>query len=121
MHPFPHERLEAYRQARRARVLAWNFTNSLPSGFGDEARQINKAAASVVRNTCEGANRYKPAEKIQRFEIAQGEAGEAAGAVESLLDLGVGNAEEGRAFIANSRRTSALLTGLIRATRRRQH
>ncbi len=70
--PFPHERL-------------------VPRGFGDESRQINNAAASVVRNICEGAGRWKPADKIYRFEIANGEASEAAGAVVSLLDANLGD------------------------------
>jgi hypothetical protein len=50
---FPHERLDAWHIARQARVAAFHFTKSLPAGHGDEARQINKAAASVVRNLCE--------------------------------------------------------------------
>ena len=87
--PFPHERLEAWHRAREARVLALAFTATLPPGFGEEARQINTASASVVRNLCEGAGRWRPAEKVLKFEIASGEASEAAGAVQSLLDCGV--------------------------------
>jgi hypothetical protein len=63
-YPFPHERLDAWHRAREARLLALEFTASLPPGFGDEARQINKAAASVGRNICEGAGRWRPAEKV---------------------------------------------------------
>ncbi|MCB9677109.1 MAG: four helix bundle protein [Alphaproteobacteria bacterium] len=84
---FPHERLDAFRLAREARKLAYAFTKTLPPGFAREAAQINDAAASVLRNTAEGANRFRPAEKVHKFEIAQGEAGEAAAAVESLRDL----------------------------------
>ncbi len=54
--PFPHERLDASRIARQALVAAMRFTQSLPAGHADEARQINRAAASVVRNICEGAD-----------------------------------------------------------------
>jgi four helix bundle protein len=61
------------------------FTASLPPGFGDEARQINKAAASVGRNICEGAGRWRPAEKVLKFEIASGEACESAGAVQVVV------------------------------------
>ncbi len=112
--PFPHERLDAWRVARQARVLAFEFTRSLPAGHSDEARQVNRAAASVVRNICEGANRWKPAEKIHKFEIAAGEAGEAAGAVQSLMDCGLGDAALGVTFLGLEARVGAMLRGLIR-------
>ncbi len=116
-HPFPHERLDAYHVARKARVLAYRFTKSLPPGFGDEARQLNRAAASVVRNTAEGANRWRPAEKVLKFEIAAGEAGEAAAAIESLLDLELGDEALAQDFLALEGRVGAMLTGLIRRHR----
>jgi four helix bundle protein len=116
--PFPHERLEAWHRAREARVLALAFTATLPPGFGEEARQINTASASVVRNLCEGAGRWRPAEKVLKFEIASGEASEAAGAVQSLLDCGVGDPEVAARFLHLMGRTAAMLTGLIRRHRR---
>ena len=116
-HPFPHERLDAWHVAREARVLAYRFTKSLPPGFGDEARQVNNAAASVVRNLAEGANRWRPADKAHRFTIALGEAGEASAAVVSLLDLEVGDAEVAAQFLAVEGRVGAMLTGLIRRLR----
>ena len=117
-YPFPHERLDAWQRAREARTLAYAFTRSLPPGFANEARQINSAAASVVRNICEGAGRFRPAEKVLKFEIASGEASEAAGAVQSLLDLEVGDQALAARFLAMSARTAAILTGLIRRHRR---
>jgi four helix bundle protein len=111
---FPHERLDVWHVARQARVAALRFTETVPAGHGDELRQINKAAASVVRNVCEGANRWKPAEKIHKFEIAQGEAGEAAGAVVSLLDCGLGDAELAAEFLGLEARVGMMLTGLVR-------
>ncbi len=76
-----------------------------------------QAAASVLRNTAEGANRYKPLEKVQKFEIAQGEAGEAVAAVESLLDIGVGDGAIAAEFLHIEARAAATLTGLIRRHR----
>lgn len=115
--PFPHERLDAWHRAREARVAALTFTRSVPAGFADERRQINNAAASVVRNICEGAGRFKPAEKVQKFEIASGEACEVAGAVQSLLDAGLGDPALGHSCMALEARTAAMLTGLIRLHR----
>lgn len=116
-YPFPHERLDAWHRACEARKLALEFTASLPPGFGDESRQINNAAGSVVRNICEGAGRWRPAEKVLKFEIAQGEAGESVGSVQCLLLAGVGDADIGNRFIESEGRTSAILTGLIRKHR----
>ena len=116
---FPHERLDAWHVARKARHTALLYTRTLPIGFGDEARQINNAAASVGRNICEGANRWKAKEKIQKFEIAAGEAGEAAGAVLSLVDCGLGEWELAHAFLQLEARVGAMLTGLIRVHRGR--
>ena len=112
-YPFPHERLDAWLRAREALKLALEFTASLPPGFSHEAHQINDAAGSVVRNVCEGAGRWRPAEKVHKFEIASGEASESAGAVQALLDSGVGNADVGQAFLEMMARTSAIITGLI--------
>ena len=116
--PFPHERLDAYHRAVDALRLARAVPDTLPGGLGDEARQIHNAAASVVRNLCEGASRYKPAEKVQKFEIAAGEAGEAAGAVQALMVLGLGDPELGERFLEMEGRAAAMLTGLIRRHRR---
>ena len=115
--PFPHEKLDAWHVARQARLLALKYTASLPSGFGDEARQINKAAASVVRNICEGASRWRPAEKVLKFEIASGEAGEAVGAIISLTDAGVGDLHLAKRFQHTEGRVAAMLTGLIKRHR----
>jgi len=117
-YPFPHERLDAWHIAREARMIARAFTTSLPPGFGDEARQINKAAASVVRNIGEGASRWRPAEKVLKFEIASGEAGEAVSAITSLLDLGEGDIELAAKFEHLAGRVGAMLTGLIKKHRR---
>jgi four helix bundle protein len=115
---FPHERLDAWHHACRARKEAHEYLETLRDGWGDEVRQIRKATGSVVRNLCEGASRWKPKEKIQNFEISAGEAGEAAGAVQSLLSLGLGDREAGERMLEETRATYALLHGLIRRQRR---
>jgi four helix bundle protein len=115
---FPHSRLDAWKVACQARQIALDFTASLPPGFGDEARQINKAAASVVRNICEGASRWRAAEKVHKFEIAAGEAGEAVGAVQSLVDCGLGDIALASEFEFLEGRVGAMLTGLIHRHRR---
>ncbi len=114
----PYERLDAFKIACRARKVGLNFTRTLPRGFGDEAQQINRASASVVRNLCEGAGRWRPAEKILKFEIASGEVSEAVGAVQSLVDCGLGDLELAVEFEGLQGRVGAMLTGLIKRQRR---
>jgi four helix bundle protein len=116
-HPFPHERLDAWHIARQARETVPAFTASLPAGFGDEARQINNAAASVIRNIAEGANRWRPEEKVLKFEIAAGEAGEAVSAVISLRDVGHGDGALAAQSCQLEARVGAMPTGLIRRHR----
>ena len=113
---FPHERLDAWHAACRALVAVQAYLDTLPPGYGDERNQISRATRSVVRNLCEGAGRWQPGDKIRCFEIAS----EAAGAVQVLLALGVGDEKLGRDFLAAMRRTAAMLTGLIQAQNRRR-
>ncbi len=117
---FPHERLDVWHVARKARKVAYQFTLSLPRGFAHERHQINDASASVVRNIGEGAQRYKPGDKIQAFETASGEAGEAVSAVVSCTDIGVGDVDLATELEALMGRVNAMLTGLIRRQRDRQ-
>ena len=119
-HTFPHERLDAWHAACRALVAVQAYLDTLPPGYGDERNQISRASRSVVRNLCEGAGRWQPGDKIRCFEIASGEACEAAGAVQVLLVLGVGDEKLGGDFLAAMRRTASMLTGLIQAQHRRR-
>ena len=96
---FPHERLDAWHLACRAYKLALEYTATLPAGLHREVQQINSAAGSVVRNTCEGAGRWRPAEKVHKFEIAVAEGCEAGGAVQAQLAVGNGDSELGEAFL----------------------
>jgi hypothetical protein len=54
---------------------------------------------------------------VHEFEIASGEASEAAGAVQSLLDGAIGDAAVGEELIARMGRTNACITGLRRHRR----
>ena len=75
-------------------------------------------AVDVVRNISEGASRWRPAEKVLKFEIASGEAGEAVGAVVSLVDGGLGDRRLAARFQYLEGRVAAMLTGLIKRHRR---
>ncbi len=118
-YPFPQARLDAWHVARQARVSAFRFTESLPSGFSTEKHQIKDASASVVRNIGEGAQRFKPGDKIYKFEVASGEAGEAVSAILSLRDLELGDPQLAAEVEHLMGRVGAMLTGLIRRQRTR--
>ena len=119
-YPFPQARLDAWHVARQARKAAFRFSETLPRGFANQRHQLNDAAVAVVHAIGEGAQRFQPADKIHRFEIASAEAGEAVSAVLTCLDIEVGDPELAAEFVQLMERVGAMLTGLIRRQRRRQ-
>ena len=115
---FPHEKLDAFHLARDAYVQILKLVETVPRGFGDDTRQLRKAAGSVVRNICEGAGRFKPLEKVQKYETAAGEVVEAAGTIHLLLAAGVADPDVAAEALRLLGRTNATLTGLVRRHRR---
>jgi four helix bundle protein len=75
---------------------------------------LNRAAASVVLNLSEGANKLSTGEKRQSFSRARGECGEVAAAAElsTVLEL-VPNSYSAE-VMALAARVGAMLTGLIK-------
>ncbi len=73
----------------------------------------------MVRNIGEGAQRFKPGDKIYKFEVASGEAGEAVSAILSLRDLELGDPQLAAEVEHLMGRVGAMLTGLIRRQRTR--
>jgi hypothetical protein len=68
---FDHERLDVYTAAVDFVVLAHGILSSLPSGHGDLADQLRRAATSIALNIAEGAGEYSKAEKARFYRIAR--------------------------------------------------
>jgi four helix bundle protein len=117
-HTPAHQRLDAYRVAidlfRGVEAAASRF----PRGYADMKDQLRRATGAIVRNIAEGANRFHPADKMARFLVARGEAGECEATLEMAQIVGAVPGPEATALRRLAARVSALIGGLIRHQRR---
>jgi four helix bundle protein len=111
---FPHERLEAWRQARSF-YLGCGALHGLPRTAGHLGDQLERAALSVVLNIVEGAGRTSWKEKRHFFSIALGSLAESAAVLDLASARGLLDPPETERLVAVARRVGALLSGLMRA------
>ena len=78
---FEHHSLDAYRVALDALVRGEAIVKTLPRGYGDLADQTKRALHGAFLQTAEASVRTG-ADRVARFRVARGEAGEAAAAFE---------------------------------------
>ena len=111
---FAHHKLVAYRVA----VDLADFVGDVVARTGPGHRrlldQVERSAESTVALVAEGANRFTPGMKRQRYTEARGEAGETAAHIERMHRRGLLTDEQLLAGLALADRACALLTGLIR-------
>jgi four helix bundle protein len=117
-HTPTHQRLDAYRVAIELFSGVEAAASRFPRGYADMKDQLRRATSAVVRNIAEGANRFHPGDKIARFLVARGEAGECEATLEmAQIVEAIGGAEAIR-LRQLATRVSALIGGLIRYQRR---
>ena len=85
---FNHHRLDAWHVALEALVRGDAIARAVPRGYGALKDQLQRALSGAFTQTTEAAARTG-ADRLARFRIARAEAGEAAGALEALEQLGV--------------------------------
>jgi 23S rRNA-intervening sequence protein len=71
---FTHYKLDAYRVARELADLVMVIVTQVPKGHHKMVDQIVRAASGTEALIAEGANRYSPKQKRQRFVEARGDA-----------------------------------------------
>ena len=108
------ELLDAYRVAREALKKLIEYKKRMHGLPGDVARQLERAAVSVVANLCEGVGRVSDADRKNRFAIARGEANEAGGLIEIVVLYDVFSDEDYRFLRSSYLRVVCMLTGLMR-------
>ena len=108
---FAHTSLDAYRLALQALVHGDRIARGLPRGYGPLRDQLSRALESAYLQTCVGAAK-RGGERRVRLGSARAEAGEAAGAVVAVAELGLCNRSEAEAVSALLGRLCATLTGL---------
>jgi four helix bundle protein len=112
--PFPHHRLDAYHVSLQLAKATKQLTCRIPRGYRSLADQLKRAAAAVVLNLSEGANKISTGEKRQSFSRARGECGEVAAAAELSTVLELVPKSYSVEVMALACRVGAMLTGLIK-------
>ena len=111
--PFPHTQLDAFVISKQMVRLANELAARVPRGHRKVADHLKRAASNTALLIGEGANRFNPAGKRQRYSEARGEAGEVAAAVE-LCDLnGWGSEAQHEQLLELAGRVGAMLTKLL--------
>lgn len=111
---FAHRKLVAWQVARELADRVRPVVLRLPRRYGKLAEQLLNAALATEALIAEGANRYTPAQKRQRFVEARGECGETASHLERLWRFRLIDEKEVTEMLALADRVCALCTGLIR-------
>lgn len=111
---FTHYKLDAYRVARELADLVIEVTSRVPEGHHKLVDQIVRAATGAEALIAEGANRYSPKQKRQRFVEARGEAGEVAAHLERLRRYRLISEQQLMQGLTLADRLCAMLTGLIK-------
>jgi four helix bundle protein len=111
---FSHYKLIAWQLARQLADRVQPVVARLPRRYEAIGQQLLRAAVGTEALIAEGANRYSPKQKRQRFVEARGECGETASHLERLWRYGLIGEEEASEMLALADRVCALCTGLIR-------
>ena len=111
---FAHHRLDAYCVARELGDLVLEMARRIPPGHYKMKDQVIRSATGVEALIAEGANRFSPKQKRQRFVEARGEAGEVAAHVERMWRCGFISQAQCIEALTLADRTCAMLTGLIK-------
>lgn len=112
---FDHERLDVYTAAVDFIALAHGILSTFPTGQGDLADQLRRAATSIVLNIAEGAGEFSKPEKARFYRYARRSATECA----AVLDVAVRLELAARARYDPARellvRIVSMLTNMVRA------
>ena len=111
---FTHYKLDVYRVAHELADLVMALSKQVPRGHHKLVGQIVRSATGTEALIAEGANRYTPKQKRQRFVEARGEAGETAAHLQRFWRLGWISEEQLMRGLSLADRVCAMLTGLIK-------
>ena len=110
-----HQKLRVYQLSLTLLTDVHRASELIPRGHRPLADQLLRAMTSVVLNIGEGANKFSRGAKRNSYQIALGELGEAAVALEVATTLGWLPAAEGERLLRDARRASYLLARLLRS------
>jgi four helix bundle protein len=116
---FAHQRLDAYRVAVELFREVEDLTSRFPRGHADLKDQMRRSAAATVRHIAEGANRFEPRDKSNRFLLARAECGECDSTLEMAMLVGVLGATRAERMRALADRVAAMTWRLSMRERNR--
>ncbi len=111
---FAHHKLDAWRVASELADKGKVVADRVPRGYRNIADQLLRSVTGAEALIAEGANRFSPKQKRQRFEEARSEAGEVASHLERLYRYELLGEAEADELLTLANRVCAMLTGLIR-------
>ncbi len=111
--PFPHTKLDVFAVALQMAQLAGRVAASIPRGHKKVADHMRRSANATVLLVSEGASRFSPAGKCQRYSEARGEAGEVAAAATLCEVHGWGKTQQLDELHHLAGRVGAMLTKLL--------
>ena len=117
--PFPHEKLRACPVALSLIADVRSVADAIPKGHRQLADQMLRAATSVALNLGEGANRLHPKEQAQRYNIARGECGGLAVALDISRALGFADSRKVELVKSKAASVYSRLTVLLKAAQKR--
>jgi four helix bundle protein len=112
---FDHEKLDVYNAAVDFVAIAHRILSNLPTGHGDLADQLRRAATSIVLNIAEGAGEFSKAEKARFYRIARRSGTECAAVLDVVVRLELAtraHCEPARELLL---RIVSMLTNMVRA------
>jgi len=110
---FQFERLDVYRLALEFTSFAHETASALPRGHAGLADQLERAAASIVLNTAEGAGEFSRKEKARFFRMALRSSAECAAVLAVSGRLGLISPEQEDRGRQMTYRLAAMLTRLV--------
>ena len=83
---FEHEKLQVYHFGRELNREICSLTSVASKGSFDHIDQLVRCGASITRNVAEGCGEWLPKEKAKFYRYSKRSAGEAAAALDNLVD-----------------------------------
>ena len=112
--PFPHERLNVYRQAVEFLTLIVPLLDDLPAGYSRLRDQLRRAAWSIALNIAERAGRRTKDDKCRFFSIARGSCYECAAILDAWAAVTPRSRAQAQAAKVPLEEIARMLSGLIR-------
>jgi len=116
---FEFQRLRVFDAAANAAAEVSSLARRIPVAHRALRDQISRSSTSVALNIAEGADEFRPAEKVRFYRMARRSAAETAGALTLLVRFGVLTPQETGRALTLLNQVAAMLTTMMTSVDRR--